>query len=173
MANITRWDQDFNRLQSRLNRLFEEAFRSGGESDEQWGLTQWAPPVDVYEKDDELVFTAELPGVRAEDLKINLENNVLTLHGERRIEKDVQRDKYHRLERAYGTFSRSFTLPPQYDSENVQARFSDGELRVRIPRSEKARPRSIPIAAGEARQIAQPAATQKQKEKEELAGSRR
>src|SRR5437773_972217 len=102
---ITLWDRDVGRLQTRLNRLFEDAFRSGGEQD--WSLTEWAPPVDIYEQDGNLVVKAELPGVSPEEVKVHLENNVLTIRGERKLEKDVRRESFHRIERAYGTFTRS------------------------------------------------------------------
>src|SRR5262249_14004173 len=107
---------------------------------------EWAPPVDIYEQDGMLVVKAELPGVSPEDVKVHLENNILTIRGERRLEKDVRRESYHRIERAYGSVTRSFTLTPQYEQEKIQAEFKDGVLRVAVPRSEKARPRQIPIA---------------------------
>jgi HSP20 family protein len=147
---ITRWDRDLGRFQDRMNRLLEDVFRGSGEQDVS--LAQWAPLVDIYEQDGRLVLTAELPGVRPEDVRVNIENNVLTISGERTLEKDVKRDDFYRVERAYGAFSRTFTLSPQYDVENVQAEFKEGVLRITLPRSEKARPRQIPIAGGSTRQ---------------------
>jgi HSP20 family protein len=143
---ITHWDRDLGRFQGRLNRLLEDAFRGEGEQD--WNLTEWAPPVDIYEQEGQLVIKAELPGVAPEDVKVHMENNVLTLRGERKLEKDVKRESFHRIERAYGTFTRSFTLSPQYDQDKIQAEFKDGVLRISVPKSEKARPRQIPIAGG-------------------------
>src|SRR4051812_44429516 len=109
---ITRWDRDLGRFQSRLNRLFEDAYR--GEGDQDWNLTEWAPPVDIYEQEGQLIVKAELPGVNPEDLKVHVENNILTIRGERKLENDIKRESFHRIERAYGTFTRSFTFSPQY-----------------------------------------------------------
>ena len=144
---ITRWDRDLTRFQNRLGRLFDDALRGDREPEDAWGMSEWAPPVDIYEQDGSLVLKAELPGVRAEDVKVHLENNVLTIRGERQIEQEVKRENCHRMERAYGTFARSFTLSPQYDQDKIEASFQDGILRLVIPRSEKARPRQIPIGA--------------------------
>jgi len=144
---IQRWDRGLSRFQNRLNQLFEDTLR-GSESEDDWSLTQWAPPVDIYDQDGTLVIRAELPGVAAEDLKVTIENNILTLRGERRIEKDVKRESFHRIERVYGTFARSFALPPQYDPDKLHAELRDGVLAITVPTSEKARPRQIPIAGG-------------------------
>ncbi len=141
---MTRWDRDLGWFQNRMNRLFEDVFRGGLEQD--WGLAGWAPPVDVYEHEGNLVLKAELPGVKPEDLRVHVENNVLTISGERELEQDVKREHYHRIERAYGSFSRSFTLSPQYEQDKIQADFKDGVLKIAVPRSERARPRQIPVA---------------------------
>lgn len=155
---MTRWDRDLARFQNRLGRLFDDALRGEREPEEAWGLSEWAPPVDIYEQDGNLVLKAELPGVRSDDVKVHLENNVLTIRGERKTEQEVQRENYHRMERSYGSFVRSFSLSPQYDQEKIEAAFQDGILRIMIPRSEKARPRQIPIGAASA-QIGGPATT--------------
>jgi HSP20 family protein len=154
---ITRWDRGLGRVQSRINQLFEDALRGGSESEEDWNLTQWAPPVDIYEQDGNLVIKAELPGVNPEDLKVHVESNVLSIRGERKLETDVKRESFHRIERVYGTFTRSFALPPQYDQEKVQAEFKDGVLKIAIPRSEKARPRQIAVAGSGQQSIAKEA----------------
>jgi len=145
---MTRWDRGIGRFQDRLNRMFEEAYRGSWDDPEPAGsLTQWVPAVDIYEgKDGGLIVKVEVPDVKPEDLDIHIENNILTIRGERKLERDVQREQYHRIERAYGRFTRSFTLPPHYDSETVRAEFRDGVLRISVPRSEKARPRQIPVA---------------------------
>ena len=106
---------------------------------------QWAPLVDVAEDDRQYVIKAELPEVRKEDVKVTLENGVLTLSGERRIEKEEQGKRYHRVERAYGTFLRSFTMPEDAEADQVTAEFRDGVLQIRIAKSEKARPKSIDV----------------------------
>ena len=108
-------------------------------------ITEWAPPVDIYEQDGNLVLKAELPGVAPEDLKLNVENNILSIRGERKLEKDVRRESYHRIERAYGVFARSFTLSPQYDQEKIQAEFKDGVLNVHLPKSAAAKPKAIEV----------------------------
>lgn len=147
---IVRWEpfRDLVSLQERMNRLFEESFRgitrSGGE--EEWSVGTWAPAVDIYEQSPNIVLKAELPGVNPKDVDIRVENNVLTLHGERKFDAEVKRDSYHRVERAYGSFSRSFTLPSVIDTEQIQADYKDGVLTVVLPKREEARLRQIQIS---------------------------
>jgi HSP20 family protein len=105
----------------------------------------WVPAVDILEDDHNLTVKAELPGVEAKDVAVTLENNVLTLKGERRIEKEVKKENYHRIEREYGTFARSFALPPLMDPENVRANFTNGLLTITIPKKEHATTRSIEV----------------------------
>ncbi|HXY40901.1 MAG TPA: Hsp20/alpha crystallin family protein [Vicinamibacteria bacterium] len=130
-----------------MNRIFDEAFRGsrqGGEED--WALGgSWAPPVDIYEKDGTLVLKAELPGVDAKDVDVHVENNVLTLRGQRTFDQETKREHYHRVERAYGTFSRSFTLPNVVDTQGIKAEFKDGVLQVMLPKREEAKPKQIQI----------------------------
>src|SRR5262245_34778396 len=126
---IVRWDpfRDLAHLQDRMNRIFDESFRGvqrGGEED--WTSGSWAPLVDIYEQDGNLVLKAELPGVDAKDVDVRVENNVLTLRGERKWNNEVKRDSYHRVERAYGAFTRSFTLPNVIDTEKIKAEYRDG-----------------------------------------------
>ncbi len=142
---IARFDpfRDLAVLQNRMNRLFGEAYGSG----EEGVLSTWVPPVDIYENDKkELVLKAELPDVRKDDVSVTVENNTLTLSGERRFDSEVKRDQYHRIERAYGGFSRSFSLPATVDSGRIAAEFKDGVLTVRLPYREEAKPRAINIA---------------------------
>jgi HSP20 family protein len=131
-----------------MNRIFDEAFRgipSGGE--EEWALGgAWAPAVDIYEHEGNLVLQAELPGVDPKHVDVRVENNVLTLRGERKFDSEVKREQYHRVERAYGTFSRSFTLPSVVDTGKIKAEFKDGVLRVTLPQREEAKPKQIQIA---------------------------
>ena len=149
---IVRWEpfRDLMTVQERMNRIFDEAFRGGvrgGEDDWALGGT-WAPAVDIYEQDGNLVLKAELPGIDPKDVDVRVENNVLTLNGERKFENEVKREQYHRVERAYGTFSRSFTLPNVVDTGKIKAEFKDGVLRVTLPQREEAKPKQISIAVG-------------------------
>jgi HSP20 family protein len=148
---IVRWEpfRDLVSIQDRMNRIFDEAFRGSGRAagEEDWALGgTWAPAVDIYEHEGNLVLKAELPGIDPKDVDVRVENNVLTLYGERKFESEVKREQYHRVERAYGTFSRSFTLPNVVDTEKIKAEFKDGLLRVTLPKREEAKPKQISIA---------------------------
>jgi HSP20 family protein len=147
---IVRWEpfRDLQAVQDRLNRVFDEAFRGTPRgNDDEWALGgSWAPSVDIFEHEGNLVLKAELPGVDPKDVDVRVENNVLTLRGERKFENEVKREKYHRVERAYGTFSRSFTLPNVVDTEKIKAEYKDGVLRVVIPTKEEAKPKQINIS---------------------------
>ena len=145
---IVRWEpfRDLVSIQDRMNRIFDEAFRvrTGGEED--WALGgNWAPAVDIYEHEGNIVLKAELPGIDPKDVDVRVENNVLTLHGERKVDSEVKREQYHRVERAYGSFTRSFTLPNVVDTEKIKAEYSDGVLRVTLPQREEAKPKQIAI----------------------------
>ena len=138
-------------VQDRMNRIFEEAFRGAPRgTEEEWALGgAWAPAVDIYEHEGNLVLKAELPGIDPKDVDVQVENNVLTLRGERKFDSEVKREEYHRVERAYGTFSRSFTLPNVIDTAKIQAEFKDGVLRVTLPQREEAKPKQISIAVAQ------------------------
>jgi HSP20 family protein len=149
---IVRWEpfRDLVSLQERMNRLFDESFRSragaGAGQEDDWALGgSWAPAVDIYEHDGNIVLKAEVPGVDPKEVDVRVENNVLTLRGERKIDNEIKRESYHRVERAYGSFSRSFTLPNVVDTENIRAEYKDGVLRVTLPKREEAKPRQISI----------------------------
>jgi HSP20 family protein len=146
---IVRWEpfRDLVSLQGRMNRLFDESFRGAGRggAEEDWAQGAWSPAVDIYEKDGTIVLKAELPGIEPKDVDVRVENNILTLKGERRFEAEVQQDSYQRVERAYGTFSRSFTLPTVVDTDNIKAEFKDGVLRMSLPKKEEAKPKQISI----------------------------
>lgn len=109
--------------------------------------TAWNPSVDIFENDNEVVIKAELPGMNAKDIEVKLENNVLVLRGERRFEKEAKEENYHRVEREYGTFSRSFSLPVAVDADKVTAEYKDGILRIVLPKKEEIKPKPIKIAA--------------------------
>src|SRR5438552_17169958 len=138
--------EPFRELQDRMNRLFHESYRAQGAEDD-WALGgTWAPAVDIYEQDNNIVLKAELPGVDPKDVDIRLENNTLALRGERKFDNEVKKENDHRVERAYGAFTRSFTLPTVVDQGNIKAEFKDGVLRVTLPKREEAKPKQIQIS---------------------------
>ena len=142
---LTRWSDPFRELEqfrSQMNRLFNE---SVGRSVEEGTAAAWAPPVDISETPEQLVFHVELPGFQSQDVSLRAENGVLTLEGERRFEKETKSRAYHRVERAYGKFLRSFSLPTNIDTEKVRASLTDGVLTIELPKREEAKPKSIPI----------------------------
>jgi HSP20 family protein len=130
-----------------MNRLFDESFRGigRGTNDEDWSLGAWAPAVDIYEQDGNIVLKAELPGVDPKDFDVRVENNILTLRGERKLDEEVTKESYHRVERSYGTFTRSFTLPNVVDTDKIKAEYNDGILRLTLPKREEAKPKQISI----------------------------
>jgi len=145
--SVTRYDpfRDLRMLQDEVNRLFSSNL-SGAFSDQGIARGAWAPSVDIYENKDQIVLEAELPGMNREDFDLSLENNVLTLRGERRFEKKDESDNYHRVERSYGSFTRSFTLPQTISPENVTAEYKNGVLRVLLQKREEIKARRIEIA---------------------------
>jgi len=148
MNTMTRWDPmpELDELQSRLSTLFGRApLRKNGDKDEAMTVAEWAPLVDIVEDENEYLIKAELPEVRKEDLKVTVQDNVLTLTGDRSFEKEEKGKKYHRIERAYGSFARSFSLPEEADAQKVSAEFKEGVLHIRLPKSEKAKPKSIQV----------------------------
>ncbi len=163
MANITRRDPfgELNLIQDRLNQLFSQPFSpllsSFGNGPEQ-ALTasSFVPAVDIYEDEHNIVLTAETPGVEEKDLDIRVENGVLTVSGERKMENEEKQDNFHRIERRYGRFTRSFTLPPTVDTEDVKAEFNNGVLRITLPKREEAKPKQIKIEAGKAASTSKP-----------------
>jgi HSP20 family protein len=130
-------------LQQNINRLFDESF--GAKAGESAALSAWTPPVDIFEDEGSFVLLLDLPGVSRDDIKVNLSENVLSVSGERRFEDEAGRDKYHRIERSYGQFFRSFTLPPNVDTEAMRAESKDGVLRLTLPKKREARPRQIEV----------------------------
>jgi len=127
-------------FQNRFNRLFEPFL------DEALPLTNWVPACDIYETDKEIIVKAELPGLTKEDVFVSIENNVLMLRGERKFSEEVKRENFHRVERAYGEFVRSFTLPAFIDTPKILAEFKDGLLMVTLPKREEAKPKQIEVA---------------------------
>lgn len=135
--------RDLALFQDRVNRLFGDLYGQR----EEGVLSNWVPAVDIYEDEKQgLVLKAELPDVKREDVSVTVENNTLTLSGERKLESEVKKEKFHRIERAYGRFSRSFSLPATVDANRIAAEFKDGVLSIRLPFREEAKPRTIDVA---------------------------
>jgi len=148
MQALTRWDpfKELEDMQSRLSTFFGRApLRKNGEKEEAMTIAEWAPLVDISEDDKEYLIKAELPDMKKEDIKLTVHDDVLTITGERKYEKEEKGKKYHRVERAYGSFMRSFTLPDDADASKVAADYKDGLLKVHLPKSEKAKPKSIEV----------------------------
>lgn len=144
--SITKYDpfRELRSLQDEVNRLFSGALPKSGIQEEIL-RGAWAPNVDIYENKEKLVLQAELPGMKTEDVDVSVENSVITIKGERRFEKNDEGDNYHRIERAYGSFSRSFTLPQTVTSEGAQANFKDGILTVELAKREETKAKKIEV----------------------------
>src|SRR5216683_553624 len=148
MRTMNRFEQPFrgaSTLQEQINRVFGDAV---GRTGEESNLTPWAPAVDIYETENELVVKADLPDVNPQDLDIRVENNILTIRGERKFETKVHDDNYLRIERAYGSFSRSFSLASSVNSEAIKADYQNGVLTLSIPKREEAKPKQIKVNVG-------------------------
>jgi len=145
--NLVRWNpfQEMSLLQNQINRLFESALH-GWPTDSN-ATNAWAPLADIYETDNELVVTTDLPGVDPKKIDVRVENNVLTIRGERQFEQKVGKENFHRVERSYGAFSRSFTLSTVVDSDRIRASYKDGVLSISLPKAESVKPKRIQIAA--------------------------
>jgi HSP20 family protein len=151
-VTIVRWEplRELSSLQTEMNRLFNTVFDAptGGNGGQ---ARRWVPAMDLLETDEHFVLRADLPGMRREDVAIELEDNVLTVSGERKAEHEDRQEGYYRLERAFGSFSRSLTLPKGVDAEAVTATFDSGVLELRIPKPEERKPRKIAIGVGDSR----------------------
>ncbi len=143
---VVKWDplRDLLSIQDRMNRLFEQTL-SRSRTEEGISASTWAPAVDIYETPETIVMKADLPGLTREDIEIEIRDNMLTIKGERRFAKDVQQENYLRIERAYGPFQRSFTLPTGARQEVIRASFHDGVLELLLPKAEEAKPKKIAI----------------------------
>src|SRR3954453_18539784 len=151
---LVRWDssRELSSLHAEMNRLFPPFFdtpTAGSGSGGNGGLRRWHPPMDLVETDGHFVLRADLPGVDENDVKVELEDNVLTISGERRHEQEVKKGGYYRIERATGSFARTLTLPDGVDADAVQASFDQGVLEVRIPKPEQRKPRRVAISVGD------------------------
>jgi HSP20 family protein len=157
--NGTRWNpwanlgsrdafRELEDVADRLSRALGRSLRPRNEGEEAMTSAEWVPAVDVLETDSDYVIRAELPGIKKEDVKISVENGVLTIQGERKQETQEKGYKFHRVERAYGVFTRSFTVPDSVEESKVKAEFKDGLLSVHLPKSEKVRPKQIEVKIG-------------------------
>ena len=150
MSGIVRWDpfRELQDVHNRLTNIFERPSLRRDDKAEWIGESEWSPMVDVSEDDKHYTVKVELPEMKREDIKVSLESGVLSISGERRFEKEEKGKKYHRVERAYGSFIRSFTLPDNADANQADAQYRDGVLTVNVGKSEKAKPRAIDVKVG-------------------------
>ena len=152
MTMITRWDpfREFVTLQDRINRLFP---RGPEGQDESLTTTAFAPPVDVYEDEHNVTLKIEVPGIDEKDIDVRIENNTLTVHGERKFEKEEKEENYRRMERQYGSFTRTFTLPSTVNHDNVQADYDKGVLKIKLEKKAEAKPKQIKVNVGSAKTL--------------------
>jgi HSP20 family protein len=148
MTVLTRWDpfREFTTLQDRMNRLFHDSFSEG--RDESLTTSTFAPAVDVYEDEHNVTLKFEVPGIEEKDIDVRIENNTLTVHGERKFEKEEKEENYRRIERQYGSFTRSFTLPNTVDHEHVSANYDKGVLKIKLAKKAEAKPKQIKVNVG-------------------------
>ncbi len=144
---LVKWDpfRDVEKLQNRINRMFEDSFGHTCEPDDDTCLCAWRPPVDIYESDSGIVLAAELPGVGKENISVEVKDNILTLKGERTANQNILEKNFYRQERCYGTFERSFTLQQNIQPNLIKATFKDGVLEIEIPKPEEEQPRQISV----------------------------
>src|SRR5882757_10408332 len=149
MTLVTRWDpfREFVTIQDRLNRLFRESQGSEG-GQESLTTSSFAPPVDVYEDEHNVVLKIEVPGIEEKDIDVRIENNTLTVHGERKFEKEEKEENYRRVERQYGSFTRTFTVPSTVDAEQVEANYDKGVLKIKLATKAEAKPKQIKVNVG-------------------------
>ena len=149
MTVLTRWEpfREFSTLQDRVNRLFRET--QGNSQDESLTSSSFAPAVDVYEDEHNVTLKIEVPGIDEKDIDVRIENNTLTVHGERKIEKEEKEENYRRVERQYGSFTRTFNLPPTVDAEKVQADYDKGVLQITLPKKAEAKPKQVKVNVGQ------------------------
>lgn len=142
---LASWPSDLTGFQREMNRLFDNFFRSGMSEDTSTTMSVWTPAVDIAEFDNEYRVKVELPGVNKNDVRITLESNILTIKGEKKQEKESKGQETHRIERVYGAFQRSFTLPTTVQADRIDAVFNDGVLTVTLPKAEEAKPKQIEV----------------------------
>src|SRR5437868_15491303 len=147
MTVLTRWDpfREFSTLQDRMNRLFQQSY---GDREEALTTSTFAPAVDVYEDEHNVTLKIEVPGIDEKDIAVRIENNVLTVHGQRNFEKEEKQENFRRVERQYGSFIRTFTLPTTVDAEKVSANYDKGILKIALPKKAEAKPKQIKVNVG-------------------------
>ena len=144
---IVRWDpfRDVATLQDRINRIFNESFGRSRDLDDEVSLSDWRPPVDIFEADDGIVLKVELPGISKDDVSVEIKDNVLMLKGERLLDPQIKDEHYYRKERAFGKFQRSFSLQQSIKPNLIKATFKDGILTIEIPRPEEEKPKQVTV----------------------------
>lgn len=149
MVMLTRWNPGFDNssLNQRMERLFDEFLGRGlrNTSEERSLRGAWVPAINVLEREDAMIIAADLPGMKAEDVEVTVDDGTLTIRGERKLEEAAEGETYHRVERIYGAFERSFSLSNTVDTEKIEARFKNGEMTLTLPKREEAKPRSVKI----------------------------
>jgi HSP20 family protein len=154
MTVLTRWEpfRELSTLQDRINRAFRESY-AGRDRDDSLTTSSFAPAVDVYEDEHKVTLKIEVPGIDEKDIDVQVENNTLTVHGERKIEKEEKEENYRRVERQYGSFTRTFTLPTTVDTESVSATYDKGVLKIALPKKAEAKPKQIKVNVGSEKSI--------------------
>jgi HSP20 family protein len=149
MTLLTRWDplRDLTTMQNRLNRFVRESYSPEG-PEEALTTTSFAPPVDIYEDEHTIAVKMDVPGIDEKDIDVRMENNTLTVHGERKIEKEEKEENFRRVERQYGSFTRSFTLPSSVDTGQVSAQYDKGVLKISLAKKAEAKPKQIKVNVG-------------------------
>ena len=144
--NIIRWTpfRDLVTEREEMNRIFEGALTSRGE-EKDMAASNWTPSVDIHENENELVLLAEVPGIEDKNIEIKIENNTLSIQGERKIENETKEENYHRIERSYGSFYRSFTLPHSINQDNIKAEHDNGVLRISMPKKPELKPKKVKV----------------------------
>lgn len=145
--SFRKWEpfKDLISIQERMNQLFDDTFSARPQGAEEFSKGIWSPPVDIYETSSNVVLKAEIPGMSQDDIEIKIEDNTMVLKGERKFEKESQDETYYRIERSYGTFVRSFTLPNSVDQDGVRATYELGVLKIVMPKKEEKKPKSIQV----------------------------
>ncbi|MGZ4813339.1 MAG: Hsp20/alpha crystallin family protein [Terriglobales bacterium] len=148
---ITRWDpfQELNLITNRMNRLFQDSFGQGPASEEGLTTTAFVPPVDIYEDEHHITLKIEVPGIDQKDIDVRVENNTLTVRGERKFETEEKEENFHRVERRYGSFYRAFTLPNTVESDSVTADYDNGVLKIKLAKKAEAKPKQIKVNVGQ------------------------
>ncbi|MBZ5512025.1 MAG: Hsp20/alpha crystallin family protein [Acidobacteriia bacterium] len=146
---IIRWDpfRELNLITSRMNRLFQDTYGPGS-TEESLATSAFVPPVDIYEDEHNITLKIEVPGIEQKDMDVRMENNTLTVRGERKFEKEEKEENFHRLERRYGSFYRAFTLPNTVDPDSVSAEYDNGLLKIKLAKKAEAKPKQIKVSVG-------------------------